>query len=72
MLQNIYICLLYSLDAKSTNIQVVVKAGGIKMLQIQDNGTGIQVNEIEQSCHRTVIFALIYFIIIIYLYIFIF
>lgn len=50
MLQKIYICLLYSLDAKSTNIQVVVKAGGIKMLQIQDNGTGIQVNKIEQSC----------------------
>lgn len=47
-LQKIYISLFYSLDAKSTNIQVVVKAGGIKMLQIQDNGTGIQVNKIEQ------------------------
>ncbi|XP_054718998.1 DNA mismatch repair protein Mlh1-like [Uloborus diversus] len=40
-----------SLDAKSTSIQVVVKSGGIKLLQIQDNGTGIQ--NVDVNVHPT-------------------
>ncbi|XP_062555079.1 DNA mismatch repair protein Mlh1 [Armigeres subalbatus] len=41
-----------SLDAKSTGIQVVIKAGGLKSLQIQDNGTGIRRDDLAIVCER--------------------
>lgn len=41
-----------SLDAKSTNIVITVKAGGLKYLQIQDNGTGIRSDNLDIVCER--------------------
>ncbi|XP_011496645.1 PREDICTED: DNA mismatch repair protein Mlh1 [Ceratosolen solmsi marchali] len=41
-----------SLDAKSTNIQIWAKEGGLKLLQIQDNGTGIRVADLAIVCER--------------------
>ncbi|XP_078052967.1 DNA mismatch repair ATPase Mlh1 [Augochlora pura] len=41
-----------SLDANSTNIQILAKEGGLKLLQIQDNGTGIRKDDMEIVCER--------------------
>lgn len=40
------------MDAKSTSIQITVKQGGLKYLQIQDNGTGIRLEDLTIVCER--------------------
>jgi len=42
----------FSMDAHASSIQITVKGGGMKLLQIQDNGTGIRKEDLEIICER--------------------
>ncbi|KAL0944653.1 DNA mismatch repair protein [Colletotrichum truncatum] len=41
-----------SVDAGATSLEVLVKEGGLKLLQITDNGSGIQKDDLDILCER--------------------
>ncbi len=41
-----------SLDAGSTNIVITCKGGGMGLLQVQDNGHGINKTDLDIVCER--------------------
>lgn len=41
-----------SLDAKATQITIICQDGGLKMMSIQDNGTGIHKEDLPLCCER--------------------
>ncbi|KAE9594014.1 putative DNA mismatch repair protein family [Lupinus albus] len=41
-----------SLDAHSTNINVIIKNGGLKLIQVNDNGHGIRYEDLPIMCER--------------------
>ncbi|XP_063707165.1 DNA mismatch repair protein Mlh1 [Culicoides brevitarsis] len=40
------------IDAKASSIQITIRGGGIQLLQIQDNGTGIRKDDLPILCER--------------------
>ncbi|KAL6698351.1 hypothetical protein J3F84DRAFT_367302 [Trichoderma pleuroticola] len=41
-----------SVDAGATRVEILVKDGGLRMLQVTDNGSGIQKDDLEMLCMR--------------------
>ena len=41
-----------SLDARATEINVEAHGGGIELIKVTDNGTGIPASEVELAFHR--------------------